>query len=103
VLDAERVPSAAVWGFSFGAGVALQLMLAAPARVERLALAGASLGRRLSPEAAESTIAGLAALAAAKARGELESWPAVEAATRSCPALFYAGSKNTAGMNTFEK
>ena len=73
----------------------------------------------------------MAALAAANARGELEavlvpevhkdfarradrsvaqagframaSWPTVEAAALSCPALFYAGSKNAAGMNTFEK
>ena len=40
ILDAERVPAAAVIGAGFGADVALQLALDAPERVELIALAG---------------------------------------------------------------
>jgi pimeloyl-ACP methyl ester carboxylesterase len=124
VLDAERVERAVVWGFSFGAGVALQLA-ATSARVVRMALGGAVLGKWLTPDAAEATVAGMQMLAAAKQQGTLDdlpvaeahkdfarkadlavaaaahqamaSWPVIEAASICCPALFYAGAANTLG------
>jgi pimeloyl-ACP methyl ester carboxylesterase len=124
VLDAERVDRALVWGFSFGAGVALQLAATSP-RVVRMALGGAVLGKWLTPEAAEATVAGMRLLATAKGQGTLDalpvadahkdfarkadlavaaaghqamaSWPVIEAAALQCPALFYAGSANTLG------
>jgi pimeloyl-ACP methyl ester carboxylesterase len=124
VLDAEHVERADVWGFSLGAGVALQLALAS-ARVRRVALGGAALGNWLTAEAAEKMAEGMQVLAAAKQTGAIDklpvaeahkdfarkadldaaaaayramaSWPVVLPEKVLCPAFFYAGSDNAVG------
>jgi len=124
VLDAERVPKALVWGFSYGAGVALQLARATD-RVARMALGGAALGQWLTPDQAEKTAAGMRGLVQAQKAGagaiaqlppaqqefarsaDLEAaaavfqamgaWPPIEAASIKVPAFFYAGSENPLG------
>jgi pimeloyl-ACP methyl ester carboxylesterase len=127
VLDAEGVRRAHVWGFSFGAGVALQLARSRE-RVDRVALGGAVLGRWLTDDAARKTADGMQLLAAAKQAGTLEqlaipeaqkdfarkadlaaaaaiyramaSWPVIEPEALACPAFFYAGSENALGAGS---
>jgi pimeloyl-ACP methyl ester carboxylesterase len=80
VLDAENVDRACIWGFSLGAGVALQLACApsgpssAPRsqRVDRVALGGAMLGAWTTPESAEKTAAGIQMLARARQAGTID-------------------------------
>jgi pimeloyl-ACP methyl ester carboxylesterase len=124
VLDAERVPKALVWGYSYGAGVALQLARATD-RVSRMALGGAALGQWLSPDQAQKTAAGMRGLTQARKAGAgaidqlppaqqefartadldasaaifqaMAAWPAIEPASIKVPAFFYAGSENPLG------
>ena len=128
VLDSAGVARADVWGFSYGASVALQLARVAADRVRRLILGGAGLGRWLTSEALERTISGIAILAAARNAGTLDQlplpeaqkefarnadlavaaaafrgmadWPVIEAESLRHPASFYAGSENAAGIGT---
>lgn len=56
VLDARHVESAHVVGHSFGGGPALELALAAPARVRGLVLVDAALGLQAPPPEPSSTL-----------------------------------------------
>ncbi|HVE81641.1 MAG TPA: alpha/beta hydrolase [Myxococcales bacterium] len=121
-MDAEAIEFAPVWGYSYGAGVALQMVLASD-RVQRMALGGAALGHWLTAEQADKSATGMRSLAQARRAGAadqlppehrdfarradldsapaifeaMSSWPAVEPRDLSCPALFYAGSHNALG------
>jgi len=127
VLDTESIERAHVWGYSFGAGVALQLA-AVGSRIDRVVVAGAVLGRWLTVGAAQRAIQDLQVVAAAKQRGEIDSlpvhemqkdfarkadldvasatyramvtWPVIDAASVRRPTFFYAGSLNPLGVAT---
>jgi pimeloyl-ACP methyl ester carboxylesterase len=131
VLDAEQILRTHLWGFSFGAGVALQFAVASGrARVDRLVLGGAALGRWLGDEAVARTVAGMALFAQAREAGTIgdlplpeaqkefarkadlavtaaafqamATWPVIEPEALPCPALLYAGSENAAGRGMLE-
>jgi pimeloyl-ACP methyl ester carboxylesterase len=125
VLDAEGIARAHVWGFSYGASIALQLAVASAARVDRIVLGGAALGRWLTEDALVRTLAGLALFRNARAQGTVDelplnaiqkdfatkadldvvvaayqamaAWPVIEPEALKTCTLFYAGSENTAG------
>jgi pimeloyl-ACP methyl ester carboxylesterase len=129
VLDAEGVERTLLWGYSFGAGVALQLAIQS-GRVEAVALGGVALGPWLTQESAGRMTALLATVAAAKDRGALEemplppsqqdfarkadlrvaidtysavpSWPIVEPGALRCPAMFYVGSENAVTLSSLK-
>src|ERR1700722_17794801 len=125
VMNEERVEWASVWGFSFGASVALQLAISS-ARVDRVVLGGAALGRWLTDEDVQKSLVGITLLSDAKRRGTIDelpvpeaqkrfareadldvaaamframvAWPIVEPEALRCPGLFYAGAENATGI-----
>jgi pimeloyl-ACP methyl ester carboxylesterase len=127
VLDAEHLERAAIWGYSLGASVGLQLA-AASDRVSAAILGGAALGAWLTTKGAANYTAALTVAARAKERGRLDdipapqrafaekadlrvvidyytampSWPVVEPEALRCRTLFYAGSENAASLGSLE-
>src|SRR6266542_2095551 len=129
VLDAEGIDCAAVWGYSLGAAVALQLGRASR-RVTCVVAGGAAPGKWLTAETAERRLAECEALRAAQrdrrgdeperspaeqrllaadpevVRGLFEAvagWPAVEPEELLAPTFLYLGSADAVALPGFER
>ncbi|HUK91249.1 MAG TPA: alpha/beta fold hydrolase [Blastocatellia bacterium] len=134
IADVEQVGNAcglsrfAVWGFSFGASLALQLA-ARSQRVTRAIAAGSYFGPLFSDEQLKMMIGQMETIARAQAEGRLDelpaqqqsfanqthlpaaiaamkglaAWPTVWPEDLLCPTLVYCGSKNTQARQALEK
>jgi pimeloyl-ACP methyl ester carboxylesterase len=129
VLDAEGIDCAAVWGYSLGAEVALQLGRASR-RVTCVVAGGVGLGQWLTEETAQKRQRECETLLAAHAAGQLDpatlppparslltvdtavmrnlfagvvGWPPVEPEELRPPTFLYLGSADGMAMKPFER